>query len=128
ATVEPPEGEGLNQGVLAHAAEQLTPEMAVPFDPQRVLKRRPTAAPDDTPRPLLGPASMVLSRTYVVVGISARGRKGPLSKRVVAPLLAPPGAPAAPAVTYDEKAVTLAWAPATIAGIVQQPAAGGVLP
>jgi hypothetical protein len=129
ATIEPPEGEGLDQGALAHAVEQLTPEMVVPFDPERVLKRRrqPTA-PDDTPRPLLGPTSTVPSRTYVVVGTSARGRKGPLSRRVVAPLLAPPGPPAAPAVTYDEKAVTLAWAPATIAGIVQQPAAGDVLP
>ena len=50
-------------------------------------------------------------RTYVALGLSTRGRKGPLSKRVVVPLVPPPPPPPAPAFTYDETAVSLTWSP-----------------
>jgi hypothetical protein len=127
--VEPPEGEGLDQGATARAAERLTPEMTVPFDPATGAKRKQReAAEADEERPLLGPASLVPSRTYLAVGISTRGRKGQLSKRVVAPLLPPPDAPPAPKVTYNETAVSVTWPPATIRGLAQQPASGDVLP
>src|SRR5262249_27588691 len=108
--VEPPEGKGLDQGTTARAAEQLTPDMAVPLDPSRDKKRRRAVAADDD-RPLLGPASLVLSRTYLAVGISTRGRKGQVSKRVVAPLLPPPDPPPAPKVKYNETAISVTWPP-----------------
>lgn len=48
-------------------------------------------------------------RTYVAVGINARGRRGALSPNVAVPLVPPPAAPAEPAVTYTEKAITVTW-------------------
>jgi hypothetical protein len=50
-------------------------------------------------------------RTYVAVGINTRGRSGALSSRVAVPLVAPPQPPAQPAVTYDEKNITVTWPP-----------------
>ncbi len=49
-------------------------------------------------------------RTYVAVGISARGRRGALSRNVAVPLVPPPAAPAQLAVSYDEKAIAVTWA------------------
>ena len=54
-------------------------------------------------------------RAYVAVGISTRGRRGALSPRIAVPLVASPPAPSAPTITYDEKAITVAW-PAVSAG------------
>ncbi len=54
-------------------------------------------------------------RTYVAVGISARGRRGALSRNVAVPLVPPPAAPAQPTVTYSEKSIAVAW-PAVPAG------------
>ena len=48
-------------------------------------------------------------RAYVAVGFSTRGRRGALSPRIAVPLVAPPSPPPQPLVTYDEKAVTVAW-------------------
>jgi len=51
-------------------------------------------------------------RTYAALGLSTRGRKGPLSKRVTVPLVPPPPPPSVPAVTYDESTITVQWPPA----------------
>lgn len=51
------------------------------------------------------------SRTYVGVGITTRGRRGPISNRVAVPLGPAPPAPSGLQVTYDESAVTATWAP-----------------
>jgi len=136
AVVEPPEGEGLDQGTVAHVAEQLTRDALVPYDPATDKAARGKADTNgsgrpgtiDTPRPLLGPATALPSRTYVGVGISTRGRKGPLSKRVSVPLVPPPPPPEKPTITYDEKAITVEWPPVTASGVVQAPASGDVLP
>src|SRR5262249_54355061 len=48
--------------------------------------------------PLVGIGTDPPSRTYAVVGISTRGKKGPVSKRVVVPLAPPPPPPAAPTI------------------------------
>src|SRR5207237_940534 len=48
-------------------------------------------------------------RTYVGVGISTRGRKGAMSKRIAVPLVPPPVPPSDPKVTYDEKTITVTW-------------------
>jgi hypothetical protein len=84
ADIEPPEGRGLDQGAVARAQEKLT---------------APAAA-----------ASVV--RTYVGVGITTKGRRGPPSRRTAVPLVQPPPAPSKPDVTYTETAVTVAWPPA----------------
>jgi hypothetical protein len=60
-------------------------------------------------RPLLGPPPNTLTRIYAAVGTSSRGRKGPLSKRIVVPLVPPPPAPLAAKMTYDESSVTVTW-------------------
>src|SRR6185295_4739071 len=94
AVVELPEGKGLDQGAVAHAAEQLTAGALVPFDPatDKSKRRKASAVEGEARGPLLGPAD-VPARTYVGVGISRRGRKGPLSTRVAVPLTPPPPPP-----------------------------------
>jgi predicted small lipoprotein YifL len=109
--VDPPEGPGLDQGGVARVKEPLTPDarklVVVPRD-----KHAPAQPPGETAdAPLIGPPLTMPVRTYVALGLSTRGRKGPLSKRVVVPLVPPPPPPPAPAFTYDETAVSLTWSP-----------------
>jgi hypothetical protein len=86
ADVEPPEGEGLDQGTVAHVQEALTPTAVTGAAPA-------TAA----------------VRTYVGVGITTKGRRGPWSRRVAVPLVPSPPPPSKPDVTYTETAVTVKW-------------------
>jgi len=111
--VDPPEGKGLDQGGLARVTEQLSDDALVPVDLLKDTKSSRKSARANAPSegPLLPLSVQSPSRTYVGVGISTRGRKGPLSMRVAVPLAPPPVPPAAPTITYDEKAITLAWAP-----------------
>jgi len=107
--VDPPEGKGLNQGVIAIVTEELTDQASVPVMPPEDKKSSRTAVPAEGP---LLPLPMVSpSRTYVGVGITTRGRKGLFSPRVSVSLAPPPPPPAAPMISYDEKAITLSWAP-----------------
>jgi predicted small lipoprotein YifL len=89
ADIEPPEGQGLDQGALAQVQEKL-------------------AAPS-TGSSATQPAAV---RTYVGVGITTKGRRGPVSRRAAVPLVPPPSAPTTPEVTYTETAIVLKWAPA----------------
>jgi predicted small lipoprotein YifL len=123
--VDAPEGPGLDQGAFARVKEPLTRDMltpvAVPID-----KHAPTAPADArSGAPLLGP-QVVPVRTYVAVGTSTRGRKGPVSKRITVPLVPPPLPPSGAKITYDETAIALTWAP--VAAAVAAPAEGGLLP
>jgi hypothetical protein len=121
--VDAPEGPGLDQGSLARFEEALTAEMLspveVPKDPKAAAS---TNSQEDAPRPLLAPPSEVPSRTYVAFGTSTRGRKGPLSPRVVVPLVPPPPPPSTPAITYDETNVTVTWPEAGVRAAVVPPA------
>jgi hypothetical protein len=107
--VDPPEGKGLDQGVVAHVAEELTDQAIVPVTPPEDKKSARTAAAGEGP--LLPPPIVSLSRTYVGVAITTRGRKGPFSPRVSVSLAPPPEPPPEPRVRYDEQAITLSWAP-----------------
>jgi hypothetical protein len=89
ADVDPPEGEGLDQGAVARVQDKLAP-----------------VEPASESAPVV--------RTYLGVGISTGGRRGPFSRRAVVPLAPPPPAPAVPEATYTESAVTLTWPPVSL--------------
>jgi hypothetical protein len=111
--VDPPEGKGLDQGAVARVTEELSEQALVPVRPLKDAKA-PKNADREQPHPdgpLLPPPLLAPTRTYVGVGISTRGRKGPMSKRVAVSLVPPPPPPAAPTVAYNETAITVAWAP-----------------
>ena len=123
--VDPPEGNGLDQGAVAHVHE--TPDardddaggdsegQETPRRPRVVCSRWPV----HRPRRRCAPTRSSASRRS--------GKKGPLSKRVTVPLVPPPPPPTAVSFAYDEKAVTLKWAPVA-ARAIAPPAAAGVLP
>jgi hypothetical protein len=120
--VDAPEGPGLDQGGLARVSELLTQEMLTPVDVPADKKDRKAAKPaDSTSGPLLPAPPTAASRIYAAFGTSARGRKGPLSKRIVVPLVPPPPPPTGPAMAYDEKAVIVTWKPAVISVSVPSP-------
>ena len=121
--VEAPEGPGLEQGSLARFEEALTRELQSPVQvPKDSKAAGSTASDEDASRPLLAPPSVVPSRTYVAFGTSTRGRKGPLSPRVVVPLVPPPPSPSTPAITYDETTVTVTWPEVGVRAAVAPPA------
>ena len=85
--LEPLQGPGLDQGSPAHVRD--------------LLANAAVAASETT------------TRTYVGVGISTRGRRGPVSKAAAVLLGAAPETPAQPTLTYTETAVTITWVPVT---------------
>jgi len=115
ADVEPPVGNGLDQGARATVEEHLAPAALVPVDVAAADTKRPKAdAPADGP--LLGPPTRVLTRTYAGVGVNTHGKRGPVSRRVSVPLVPPPPSPPPPKIGYDEHALTLKWSPAAVEG------------
>ena len=112
--IEQPSGQGLDQGATATVQEALDDSALVPAKlgaPGSAAPRRAAAAPDG---PLLGPSPAVPSRTYVGVGVSANGRRGRFSRRVVVPLAPAPRAPSSPTITYTETRITVAWTPTAL--------------
>jgi hypothetical protein len=128
ADMEPPEGKGLDQGVVARFSEELTREMLVPVTPVPDRKTRGAPPAGEAVGPLLPPRPQPLSRTYVAVGLSARDRKGAFSRRLAVPLVSPPPPPRQPVVVYDEKAITVTWDPVGPGAAVQAPPTNGDLP
>jgi hypothetical protein len=120
--VDAPEGPGLDQGSQARFEEALTAEMLTPVELPKDPKAARTASDEDVPRPLLRAPSVVQSRTYVAYGTSTRGRKGPLSPRVVVPLVPPPPPPSHSAIAYDETSVTVTWPESASAAVEPPPA------
>lgn len=84
--MEPLEGPGLDQGAPAHVRELLS-------------DTEPTDA---------------TTRTHIGVGITTRGRRGPLSKAAAVPLAPAPPTPGSATMSYDETAVTVSWDPVTV--------------
>jgi len=143
ATIEPddpdsdmdaPEGKGLDQGAPARVSDDLDAEIATPAGAaKREKARKPASHPtpdDENPQPLLSPPWIVPSRTYVSVGVTTRGRPGPLSARATVPLLDPPDAPDSAEFTYTENAIAVRWTPVAPHAAIQAPAGDdeGVLP
>ncbi len=50
-------------------------------------------------------------RSYVSIGVSSRGRRGPASARTTIPLGPAPPVPDAPKVTYNETSINVLWTP-----------------
>ncbi|HVC18607.1 MAG TPA: hypothetical protein VNE16_00910 [Vicinamibacterales bacterium] len=119
---------GVAQGETIVVAERITPALMTPVPPERPRKRVPVPAAEMAV-PLAGPPDTLLARQYYVVGVTSKGRPGPLSTVASVPLVAPPLAPSAPVVTYTEKQISVTWtAPAFVRALVQAPATGTVLP
>lgn len=97
--VAEPEGKGLDQGAATEVTETLTGRPAT--NASRAVVRR-TGVPELC-------AEAAAARSYVAVGFSTSGRRGPGSKRVNVPLMAAPPAPPAPVVSYGEAVVTVSW-------------------
>ncbi len=117
--IQPLLGDGLDQGARARVEETITPGMTkMPGDGTDADRRG---------GPLVGPAVGPLSRIYVGVPITTRGRRGPASNRAGVPLVAAPPAPAAPTIAYDETSLTLSWTPVGLATPVESEA-GTLLP
>ncbi|MGH9410467.1 MAG: fibronectin type III domain-containing protein [Vicinamibacterales bacterium] len=69
----------------------------------------PGAAPAAAAKP---PGAPVLTRVYMVVGLTPKGRRGAPSARVTVPLLAPPPAlTQAPVATASQTSVSVTWTP-----------------
>jgi len=120
---DPAVGTGLDQGVEAHASETLTADTLAPADLLKDVKRARKPLFDEN-RPLTGPPSAVPARIYAVVGVTRDGKRGRWSQRLPVPLVPPPSPPAAPAIDYDEKAITVTWESVQRAPVAPQ----GVLP
>ena len=124
--LEPLEGPGLDQGSIARLTEELTVAALQAIEPaqddsqllptERILNGLPRVTP------VIMPPMEVLSRTYVAIGVSTRGRRGAISGRAVVPLSPAPPAPGPPEVTYDEEAVTIEWTPVGHEGLSLAPA------
>jgi hypothetical protein len=107
---------GVEQGAVIVVSETITPEMSTPILTEAELRRledeedvEPLPPPVvRSPLTNVAPARPVM-RYYVAVGVNRRGRYGNMTGRSAVPLVAPPSAPAAPAVTYSESAIDISW-------------------
>jgi hypothetical protein len=62
------------------------------------------------------------------VAVSTSNRRGPMSRRAIVPLIAPPPPPTSPGITYSETAVTINWAAPVGFGSVQDVPTEELLP
>jgi len=128
--MQPPEGRGVDQGAVAAVEEHLTPEAAVPADLTKAQKPgdKVSTTFDETRRPLLAPTFTAPSRSYVGFSVSAKGKRGPMSARATVAMADPPPTLPAPALTYDESAVSVSWSPLVTTQPPPESGPGAVLP
>ncbi len=123
-------GPGVDQGAVvvvrdvlpANARERVTlpaPENVRRGPPTGESLSRPLVAPVDSTDPI---------RYYFAVGVSPSGRYGPMQSFIPIPLGSTSSAPSAPALTHDEKTLTIRWNPPNDARGVVAPPAPDVLP
>ncbi len=126
----PPPDPGVDQGAVVVMRESLTPEVRTPVtlpvsDDARAARNEAV----HVPRPLVAPTDAGgPQRYYYAVAVSQRGRSGPLSGLVPAPLGPTSSALPRPEVTFDEKTMTIRWTPAADARGVVEAAPPDVLP
>jgi hypothetical protein len=108
ADVEPPEGTGLDQGATAMLDERLTTTARQPLLTS-ATRRGPSRQPA-LDGPLMGPLPAIAAvRTYVGVGVTPKGKRGPISRKATVPLVPPPAPPRLVRVTYTETEISIAW-------------------
>jgi hypothetical protein len=108
----PPPEPGLDQGATVVFRERLTPEARTPITiPDEAATGRPrTEDVAGVPRPLVAPADGGgPQRYYFAVAVSPRGRYGPPTALVPAPLGPTSSAPADPAIEVEEKRMVIRW-------------------
>jgi hypothetical protein len=126
----PPPGPGVDQGATLVMREALTSDMhkAVALPGNDRSEDKPDEE-DAVPRPLVAPPNGGgPQRYYYAVAVSARGRYGPPSGLVPAPLGPTSSAPVNPEIAVSEKAVTIKWAPSQDARGTAETAGGDLLP
>ncbi len=116
ADIEPPVGTGLDQGAATHVFDTLTPDALV--------STTTDGAPRATAMTALLGAPALPARTYLAVGVSTRGRRGPASRRASVLLATPPPAPTQAVITYDVSGATLVWSDAGAPAVERAPSAG----
>jgi hypothetical protein len=125
-----PPAPGIDQGAVVVVRETLTPELRalVPL-PEDADATQSAQEEQDVPRPLVAPPEAAgPQRYYFAVAVSNRGRYGPLTAIVPAPLGATSGAPGRPDLDVTETSMSLKWsAPADARGGEDAPA-GDLLP
>lgn len=122
--IEPLEGRGLDQGTVALAEERLFADTPARAGKAGASAKKGKAEGDEPARPLLSLWMLpVPSRSYVSQGINKSGRKGPLSRPAIVPLLRPPLPPGTPTVSVSETAVTVTWTPPSASTASSAPAA-----
>jgi hypothetical protein len=127
----PPPGPGVDQGAPIVFREVLTPETRVPVSlPQGDRAAQEQAARDaGIPRPLVAPVEVGgPQRYYFAVGVSPRGRHGPPTALVPAPLGPTSSAPGRPDLTFDETSMTLKWTSPPDARGAEEATSADVLP
>jgi hypothetical protein len=101
--------EGVDQGSIAELEDHLD-GAAWPAELSG-RARAPARGGAALPQALVGPPASVPSATYVAAAFSTRGRRGPLSRRVVVPLAPPPPPPSSLEIGYDETRIRVSWRP-----------------
>ena len=131
AVPPPPPGPGVDQGAPVVFHETLTPALRVPVPLSDDQERAPQPASpqEDVPRPLVAPPDTGgPQRYYVAFGVSERGRYGPPTAVVPAPLGPTSSAPGRPELTVEETKMTMKWPAPGDARTVPEPPAEGLLP
>jgi hypothetical protein len=117
--VAAPTGPGLDQGAGTTVREELRPPALMPAELGARGKRADAEQQDG---PLLGAPATLTVRSYAGVGVNTRGKRGQVSKHTLVSLAPAPPPPSSPTMTYDEKAITVAW---TAAAAPAAPAVAG---
>lgn len=106
---------GFDQGDTVVVTEPLGPEQFREAAPKATSKKSPEPPAawkfERWAPPLPSPPPPLPVRVYVAVGVNHKGQKGAASARQTVVLAAPVSPPSAPAVSYTEKAFSVAWTP-----------------
>ncbi|MGE3274180.1 MAG: hypothetical protein AB7O67_03650 [Vicinamibacterales bacterium] len=125
---------GVDQGAQVLFTETLTDAVRTPqaLPVFEDLVREPTGAGEAPldPRRLSRPVGMpgtegAVRRFYFAVGVSPRGRYGPVSPLASMPVGPTSPPPPAPAVTWDETSLTIRWEPSPAPRTLQMDLAAG---
>ena len=121
------------QGEVVTVVEPLSPAILTPVEPEQPDASAVEPALEEKESVLVAPLVLPvtesrLRRSYLAVGFSRRGRRGPSSARVAVSLREPPPPPLTPSLQYTETVIRVDWQPPEGARrFVQEPASAGVL-